>query len=279
MPVGPRIRANNVYGTVSDNPLLIGAVSFTSLGLSLLPAISGQHAVIVLDPKRVFGEPEIVVVTSHLAMGTTATITRGTYGTAAREHPQGTAWAHVPVDEDYTEIVTSGTRPTDPYAGQMIFETDTNRVVVRDAGNTVWNRTAWTAAAGRTGVSLRRVANQSIPDAIETVISWDTEDFDSDGFITVPATTITVPAGVGGLYAVTARGIVGNPSVGSYSYLQAGGSTYLTSADPVGGADGFLMVSVTVPLLATNTVTYTVYQDHTGAANFTGSLHMYRIGP
>lgn len=138
MPAGPRVRANNVYGTVSDNPLLIAAVSFTSLGLSLLPAISGQHAVIVLDPKRVFGEPEIIVVTSHLAMGTTATITRAQYGTVARQHPQGTAWAHVPVNEDWTMVLTSGTLPGNPYAGQEVFETDLNKFVARDAANAVW---------------------------------------------------------------------------------------------------------------------------------------------
>lgn len=139
MPAGSRVRANNVYGTVSDNPLLAAAVSFTSLGLSLLPAISGQHAVIVLDPKRVFGEPEIVVVTSHLAMGTSATITRAQYGTTARDHPQGTAWAHVPVGpDDYTAIVTSSTRPSNPYAGQMIFETDTDKFVARVASNAAW---------------------------------------------------------------------------------------------------------------------------------------------
>lgn len=129
MPTGSRVRANNVYGTISDNPLLVGATTFTSLGLNLLPAISGQHAVVVFDPKRVFGPPEIVVVTSHLAMGTTATITRGQYGTSARQHTAGTAWAHVPVGpDDYVAIVTSGTRPSDPYEGQFIFETDTNKL-------------------------------------------------------------------------------------------------------------------------------------------------------
>lgn len=141
MPNGSRVRANNVYGTTTDNPLLIGATSFTSLGLNLLPAIVSptQHAVIVLDPKRVFGDPEIVVVTAHTAMGTTATITRGTYGTVAREHPQGTAWAHVPVGpDDYIPIVTSGTRPGDPFVGEQIFETDTDKYVARNAANNAW---------------------------------------------------------------------------------------------------------------------------------------------
>lgn len=132
MPAGSRVRANNVYGTISDNPLLIGATTYTSLGLSLLPAIASptQHAVVVFDPKRVFGEPEIVVITLHSALGTTATITRAQYGTTARAHPQGTAWAHVPVGpDDYVAIVTSGTRPSNPYEGQLIFETDTNKLI------------------------------------------------------------------------------------------------------------------------------------------------------
>lgn len=137
MPTGSRVRANNVYGTISDNPLLIGATAFTSLGLNLLPAISGQHAVIVFDPKRVFGAPEIVVVTSHLAMGTTATITRGAYGTTARQHTAGTAWAHIPIGpDDYTPIVTSTTRPIDPYLGELIYETDTSLYKS-------WNGTSW----------------------------------------------------------------------------------------------------------------------------------------
>lgn len=125
MPAGSRVRANNAFGTTTDNPLTAGATFFNSAALITLPAISGgQHAIIVLDPKRVFGQPEIVVVTAHTSLSTTATIVRGTYGTVAASHPVGTAWAHVAVDEDYTEILTSTSRPTDPYIGQSIFETD-----------------------------------------------------------------------------------------------------------------------------------------------------------
>lgn len=124
---GSRVRSNNAYGTTTDNPLGAGATSFNSAALILLPAITAaaQHAVIVLDPKRVVGEPEIVLVTAHTGLSTTATITRAAYGTIARSHPVATAWAHVTVSEDYIPILTSTTRPSDPYLGQSIFETDT----------------------------------------------------------------------------------------------------------------------------------------------------------
>lgn len=138
MPAGPRIRGNNSFGVTTDNPLTAGATTFNSAALNTLPVVSSAHAVVVLDPKRVNGEPEIVVVTSHTALATVATITRGAYGTVARSHPFGTAWAHVPVDEDYIEILTSVTRPSDPYNGQMIFETDTNKFVARYLTNTAW---------------------------------------------------------------------------------------------------------------------------------------------
>lgn len=138
MPAGPRIRANFAYGTTTDNPLTAGATTFNSAELPTLPVVSSAHAVVTLDPRRVFGEPEIVVVTTHTAAATVATITRGQYGTVARSHPQGTEWVHSPIDEDYIEILTSSTRPSDPYGGQVIFETDTNIYVARDAANSVW---------------------------------------------------------------------------------------------------------------------------------------------
>lgn len=138
MPSGPRIRGNNSFGVTTDNPLTAGALTFNSAALPTLPAVTAAHAVVVLDSKRVFGEPEIVIVTSHAALATVATITRGAYGTVARSHPQGTVWGHVPIDEDYIEILTSSTRPTDPYRGQAIFETDTNKYVGRSTTD------AWT---------------------------------------------------------------------------------------------------------------------------------------
>lgn len=136
MPTGPRIRANNLFGTITDNPLSAAATTFNSASLFLFPTISSAHSVVVLDPKRVNGEPEIVILTAHTALATSATITRSAYGTAARIHPSGTAWAHVAVTDDMVPIVTSGARPTDPFEGQFIYESDTHRPGYRD--NTQW---------------------------------------------------------------------------------------------------------------------------------------------
>lgn len=126
MPSGPRIRTNNVFGTVTDNPLTAGATTLNSAGLADLAAVSSAHAVIVLDPLRSAGAPEIAVVTAHTASATSATVTRGAFGTTARQHAAGVLWVHAPTIDDAIRILTSSTRPSDPYEGQMIYETDTD---------------------------------------------------------------------------------------------------------------------------------------------------------
>lgn len=129
MPAGPRIRQNNIFGNTTDNPLTAGAGTFNSPELANLQVVASAHAIVTLDPLREFGEPEIVIVTVHTAAATVATITRGAYGTVARSHPIGTLWVHAAVDEDFIEVLTSSTRPSDPYEGQFIYETDTNKLV------------------------------------------------------------------------------------------------------------------------------------------------------
>lgn len=136
MPSGARIRANSVFGTVSDNPLSPGATTFNSNQLVLMPTVIGNHAIVTLDPLRLYGDPEIVIVTAHSAASTVATIQRGAYGTSAREHPSTTVWVHALIDEDCIEILTSASRPSDPYRGQMIFETDTDKFVARSVTDT-----------------------------------------------------------------------------------------------------------------------------------------------
>lgn len=99
-------------------------------------------------------------------------------------------------------VCTSTTRPTRPQSGWHVYETDTGKV-------RLWTGAGWAVITGRTGGSWRRVAFQSIPNTTPTAISWDTEDADTDGFLSPSSTTATIPAGLGGVYAVTAFGYAG----------------------------------------------------------------------
>lgn len=142
---GKRLRANDAFGSISDNPLTAGSATFNSTQLVYIPVVSGDHLVITLDPLRQFGDPEIVVVTNHSGAATVATVTRGAYGTTPRSHPQGTIWVHAAVDEDFMGVVNFGSKPSNPYTGQAVFEYDTKKLVMfngtdwapRDAGGSL----------------------------------------------------------------------------------------------------------------------------------------------
>jgi hypothetical protein len=99
-----RIRQNFIGGLVEDNPLTSGATTLTSAALAALVAIgSTEHAVIVLDPDGMSGEPEEVWVTAHTAGATTATIARakGYPASTARAHDRDTPWVHTAVNTDF----------------------------------------------------------------------------------------------------------------------------------------------------------------------------------
>src|SRR6202008_3829061 len=103
-----------------------------------LPVVNTtNHLILILDPLEVNGAAEIVQVTAHSAAATSITVVRGFENSVARTHILGTTWFHGPVASDYTlSDVTSGTRPAVPYAGGLIYESDTNSYVARDNANT-----------------------------------------------------------------------------------------------------------------------------------------------
>lgn len=173
-------------------------------------------------------------------------------------------------------VCTAGTRPASPSEGDGIYETDTDRFLIYDGS--AWQRVAWTSATGRTWVSVSRSTNQSIPNVTVTPISWTTEAADLDGFITATSTTLTVPAGLGGLYGFDFRYTYASAITGenAASVTLAGtlrdiGRHADNTAE--GHNTGFLV------LAAGDTLTFNVYQASGGAKNVTAaSLKLARLG-
>lgn len=121
-----RLRSNNVFGTLTDNPLTNVATVMNAAGLANLAAVTGTDvAVVTLDPNRVNGAPEIVYVTAHTAAATSATILRGQEGTAARQHPSGTFWTHSPTAVDHRPFSPPACRVTKAAAQLLVAGTDT----------------------------------------------------------------------------------------------------------------------------------------------------------
>lgn len=153
-----RLRRNFASGTITDNPLLIGATTITSAAFANLPVVASPDTLaLVLDPLAQYGNPEIVYVTAHTTSATTVTASRGQEtalgGYAARAHQQGTAWIVAETATSAYEkmlLGTSSARPGSPTTDMILKETDTG--YVRQYNGTNWvhmanlRMFAWNAA-------------------------------------------------------------------------------------------------------------------------------------
>lgn len=155
-----RLRSNSLTGTITDNPLTSGATTINSAGFASLPTVTASNSLaLILDPLGVGGTPEIVLVTAHTAAATSVTVLRGQEGSIARSMVFGTTWDHGPTVADYNftdRAALSTNRPASPFAGQMIYETDTKRLQVYNG--TDWNPNQ---AGGQLGYAEKTATNQT----------------------------------------------------------------------------------------------------------------------
>lgn len=158
--------------------------------------------------------------------------------------------------------------------GMEIHVTDEDRSYLYNGS--AWIRTANYSAAGRTGVVLTRAAAQTIPTTVLTTISWDTEGFDSDGFVAVPSGTITIPAGLGGLYVATVSTdwSAGTGGLGGLINIVRNGTTYGNTM-PAGVQTG--LSSITIPWAVGDALTVSVLHTASGSLTVTARLDFFRL--
>lgn len=79
-----------------------------------LPAVTGSDTLkLVLDPDGTAGDPEIITITAHTASSTTATISRASEGTTARQHLASTKWVNAVTTTDFNRLGFDGTIAAD----------------------------------------------------------------------------------------------------------------------------------------------------------------------
>lgn len=89
-----------------------GAVTDSSF--AALPVVTSPDTLkLVLDPDGTAGDPEIITITAHTAASTTATISRASEGTTAREHLSSTKWVNAVTTTDFNRIGFDGTITAD----------------------------------------------------------------------------------------------------------------------------------------------------------------------
>ena len=173
--------------------------------------------------------------------------------------------------------MTTVTRPTG-VEGRLITTTDSDRIECYDGTN--WVRVGNYSASGRSGVQLARFATQSIPTGTGTftAISWDVETTDTDGYITATSDTITIPTGLGGLYAISPV-LTWASSPGANSSIEVYVNATTSWRHPIGAGTQMTTcsMSVIVPVAAAQTVQVRVSQGSGGAINITGNLEMWRL--
>lgn len=131
---------------------------------------------------------------------------------------------------------------------------------------------------GRVGCTVRRAANQNIPSGILTAYSFDTEDYDSDGFIAVTATTITIPTGLGGIYAIAGKNNSGNNGSNRVLKIVTSGAGDYSMCDlqNLAVADNYGF-GITVLLAAGATIQLQAYQSTGGGVNHQARMDVYRV--
>lgn len=122
----------------------------------------------------------------------------------------------------------------------------------------------------------RRAAVQTLTTGVLATILWDTEVYDSHGFLTPTSGTVTIPTGMGGWYTITTQ-CTPNAGMGTVAYwrITTNGLLY-HQGDPSGLRPA---AGLTVYIAAGGTITAAVFQNSGGNVDVTCRLDLSRIGP
>jgi len=170
-------------------------------------------------------------------------------------------------------VVTSVTRPASPFVGQFIWETDTQRQLV-------WTGADWLIVAGAFPAwNLVRAHSEmtSCPNTTTTAVPLPSEIEDSDGFHTGTTAVVTIPAGYGGDYQVSASITYADGGSGHRQTVitVAGNATtpleHTSVASYVVSTNANTNVSKRVRLEAGATLTLNAYQSSGSALNIAGA--------
>ena len=136
--------------------------------------------------------------------------------------------------------------------------------------------TARLLAPTRAGGSWSRPSGQSVGSGSQTTITWTTEAVDTHGYLTPTSGTVTIPAGMGGLYAITAQ-LDAAAILGGRCYGQVTAAGQIFRGPFTSPGEDRVAVAVTLPLAAGDTVSVAMYHASGSTISFTGALHVYRV--
>lgn len=124
-------------------------------------------------------------------------------------------------------------------------------------------------------LKIRRVATQSFAGGTASYVTWDTEDVDSNGFISVSSDTITIPGGATGVYAIGyTLSLNSAPSSPALFQIEINGVLVGSTQEALYGAT--FISGTTMYLVAGNTIK-TSLNPGGSTRTVTGTLWMTRV--
>lgn len=152
--------------------------------------------------------------------------------------------------------------------GLHAYTADNDRVTYYDGAT-------WRPVAGKIGCTLVQTG-QSYGTGVTATMTYSSETDDTDSFHTSSG-TVTIPAGLDGLYSVTTYVTPGATVNGACDVaILVNGAEVMMNYIPATKAT--IGCSWTGLLLATNTITVRVYNGHSGTLNFAASTRAYWVG-
>lgn len=130
------------------------------------------------------------------------------------------------------------------------------------------------------GADLQLSAGISIPNNVQTTITFDVENEDTSNYRAPGQNGITIPAGLAGFYIIAASGSLVANATGSRSLRILRGTTIIGAqeGDNAGASDWRGSAVVAFPLVVGDVITAALLQDSGGALS-TGQcrLQVYRV--
>lgn len=208
-------------------------------------------------------------------------------------NPVSASWGNSIRDASVMQCLASERASITAVEGQLVYITDEDRFYVYSGS--AWSPVGLAASAtGRTGGrwSIASGAPQSFTTGTGAFLSWTTEAADSDGFLTPTASTITVPADLGGQYLVSASIIWSGDPTGNVTGGGASNNASLSIVWNIGGVDYTTNAEVSKGSVYTNRIGVTGFAIMSAADSFQvrarqvsggtltayGFLHLARIG-
>jgi len=147
-------------------------------------------------------------------------------------------------------------------------------VLTADSNETLGVKWAAPAAAGFVGCFLYKNSDQTLSNATDTLVTFNDEFFDTDGFHSTSTNTsrITIPTGKNGKYLFTFNiNFAANSSGVRIVMFRKNGTSYYTTTVPAGSADkARVQGSMVFDLVATDYIELAAEQNSGGNLNVLG---------